>query len=138
MGSGDSKSPTVTIRCNGGDAISRMVAGAQEFCAAAVLETGHAARLAIMIEELVTNLVEHGGVAADGVIELVLTHEDGVVGIALSDTGVAFDLRDADSSDDIPDRGGGAGIDLIRAWAEIVDYESQAGHNRLLLKMWLS
>lgn len=138
MGLGDSKSPTVTIRCNGGDAIGRMVAGAQDFSIEAALEPGHAARLAIMVEELVTNLVEHGGVAADGVIELVLTQQDGVVGIALSDTGIAFDLRTAESGDDVPDRGGGAGIDLIKAWAEIVDYESKGGQNRLLLKMWLS
>jgi serine/threonine-protein kinase RsbW len=35
-------------------------------------------------------------------------------------------------------RGGGAGIDLIKAWAEIIDYGSRNGQNRLLLKMWLS
>lgn len=138
MGSGDSKSPTVTIRCNGADAIRRMVAGAHRFCEEAALEAGHSARLAIMVEELVTNLVEHGDIAPDGVIELLLALEDGVVAIALSDPGIAFDLRDRASGEDIPDRGGGAGIDLIKAWAEIVDYESRAGQNRLLLKMWLS
>ena len=115
-----------------------MVEGAQGFSDQCALDAGHAARLAIMIEELVMNLVEHGGLGADGMIELVLTHEDGVVAIMLSDTGAAFDPRAAESNEAIPERGGGAGIDLVRAWAEIVDYRSHAGRNRLILKMWLS
>ena len=115
-----------------------MVEAAQAFGIDRALAVDHAARLSIIVEELVYNLVEHGEVGEDGLIELVLTHEDGVVGIALSDTGVAFDLRGAESEEAIPERGGGAGIDLVRAWAEIVDYASVAGRNRLLLKMWLS
>ena len=138
MGSRDSKSLSVTIRCNGVDAIGRMVTGTQDFAAQCALDSGHAARLAIMIEELVTNLVEHGGIGEHGVIELALTREGGVIAIALSDTGVAFDLRASESDDVIPDRGGGAGIDLVRAWADIVDYQSSDGENRLILKMWLS
>lgn len=138
MGSRDSKSPSVTIGCNGVDAVSRMVAGAQDFAVQCRLDSGHAARLAIMIEELVTNLVEHGGIGEHGVIELVLSQEDGVIAIALSDTGEAFDMRSAKAGETIPERGGGAGIDLVRAWADIVDYQSTNGENRLILKMWLS
>jgi anti-sigma regulatory factor (Ser/Thr protein kinase) len=115
-----------------------MVEATQAFVIERALEVNHAARLSIIVEELVFNLVEHGGVGEDGLIELVLTHEDGVVVIALSDSGVAFDVRQAESQASIPERGGGVGIDLVRAWAEIVDYASEAGQNRLLLKMWLS
>lgn len=115
-----------------------MVEAAQAFGAEWALEPSHAARLSIIVEELVFNLVEHGGMGEDGVIELVLTLDDGVVEIALSDSGVAFDLREAETEEAIPERGGGAGIDLVRAWAEIVNYEQDAGRNRLLLKMWLS
>lgn len=138
MRSRDSNSPSVTIRCNGAEAVHRMVAGAQAFSEQCALEAGHGARLAIIIEELVFNLVDHGQIGEDGVIELALTYDDGVVGIALSDSGVAFDLRDAESEDAIPERGGGAGIDLVRAWAEVVNYEQDGGRNKLLLKMWLS
>jgi serine/threonine-protein kinase RsbW len=137
MGTGDSKSLSVTICCNGLDAVHRTVSGAQAFSKDCGLQEKQAARLAIIVEELVFNLVEHGGIGEQGVIELVLTHQDGVVSIALSDTGVAFDLRNAQSDQTIPDRGGGAGIDLVRAWADIVDYGSQGGRNRLILKMWL-
>jgi anti-sigma regulatory factor (Ser/Thr protein kinase) len=134
----DSNSASMTIRCTGAEAIHAMVVAAQDFVLQRGLETGHGARLVIIVEELVTNLVEHGGISADGLIELVLTQEDAVVGIALSDSGIAFDPRSDDGEGEIPDRGGGAGIDLIKAWAEIVDYESHGGQNRLLLKMWLS
>lgn len=137
MGAGDSKSLSVTICCNGVDAVHRTVSGAQAFSKDCGLQEEPAARLAIIVEELVFNLVEHGGVGEQGVIELVLTHQDGVISIALSDTGMAFDLRDARSGEAIPERGGGAGIDLVRAWADIVDYGSQGGRNRLILKMRL-
>ena len=138
MGSSDSKSPSVTICCNGLDAIHRMVEATQDFAVQCALEAGHAARLAIVVEELVTNLVEHGGIGEEGLIELVLAHEGGVVQIMLSDTGHVFDPRGAQSDDEVPERGGGAGIDLVRAWTEIVDYGPDAGRNRLRLKMWLS
>ena len=138
MGARDSNSPTLTIRCTGEDAVHRMVEGAQAFSADCRLESAQSARLAIIVEELVFNLVEHGGVGASGLIELVLSHRDAAVEIALSDSGIAFDPRGAESQEAIPERGGGAGIDLVRAWAEILDYGTHAGSNRLLLKMWLS
>ncbi|WP_340315323.1 ATP-binding protein [Rhizorhabdus argentea] len=137
MGAGDSESLSVTICCNGLDAVHRTVSSTHAFSEACGLQEKQAARLAIVVEELVFNLVEHGGVDEQGVIELVLTRQDGVVSIALSDTGVAFDLRDAHPEEVIPDRGGGAGIDLVRAWADIVDYGSHGGRNRLILKMRL-
>lgn len=138
MASRDSNSVSVTIRCNGAEAIHEMVVGTQDFCLGHALPEGQAARLVIIVEELVTNLVEHGGVAPDSLIELVLSREDGTIGIALSDSGVAYDPRSDDPDAPIPERGGGAGIDLVKAWAEIVDYRSQGGRNRLLLKMWVS
>ena len=138
MGSSDSNSASVTVLCKGAEAVHQMVQAAQAFGIDRALGVEQAARLSIIIEELVYNLVDHGGIGEEGLIELVLTHEDGVVGISLSDSGVTFDPRGAESDEAIPERGGGAGIDLVRAWTEIVDYGSNAGRNRLLLKMWLS
>ncbi len=138
MGARDSKSASVMILCTGGEAVHRMVGAAQAFGIDRALEVEHAARLSIIVEELVCNLVDHGGVGEADLIELVLTHDDGAVDIALSDCGIAFDLRHAESEEEIPERGGGAGIDMVRAWAEIVDYTSAAGRNRLLLKMSLN
>ena len=138
MVSRDSKSASVTIRCGAADAVHAMVEGAQDFCIGRGLELAQGARLVIIVEELVTNLVEHGGVAGDSLVELVLTEEEGTISVALSDSGIAYDPRSDDPDAPIPERGGGAGLDLVRAWAEIIDYRSQGGRNRLLLKMWLS
>lgn len=111
------------------------MATTQAFCAARTLEAPIAARLAIIVEELVTNLVEHGGVEEDDEIELTLEGGDGAIRIGLGDSGRAFDPRDSAPTGEIPDRGGGAGLDLVRAWAEILDYRSRDGWNRLDLRM---
>ena len=138
MSASDSNSVSVTVRCHGAEAVELMVRAAQDFGLDRALAVDHAARLSIIVEELVYNLVEHGEIGPDGLVELVLTHDDGAVGLALSDSGTSFDPRIAESGDTLPERGGGVGIDLVRAWAEIVDYSSDAGRNRLLIKMWLS
>lgn len=135
MGSSDSKYPPVTICCNGTDAVHRLVEAARGFSGGCQLTPSSAAKLAIIVEELVFNLVEHGQVGESGEIELLLGHDADGVTIVLLDTGVAFDLRTAESEEAIPERGGGAGIDLIRAWAEVLDYRSEAGRNRLDLRM---
>ena len=135
MGSSDSKSPPVMIRCNGTDAVHRLVEATHGFSSACRLSASHAAKLAIIVEELAFNLVEHGDVGEDGEIELLLAREADAVTIVLTDTGVAFDLRTAESEEAIPERGGGAGIDLVRAWADVLDYCSDAGRNRLDLRM---
>ena len=136
MGSRDSKSPPVRLCCSGADgAVHRLVEAAQGFAEIGRLSAGLAARLAIIVEELAANLIEHGGVGGDGEIELLLAHEADGVRIVLSDSGAAFDLRTAPSEEAIPERGGGAGIDLVRAWTEIVDYHSEPGRNRLELRL---
>ena len=32
-----------------------------------------------------------------------------------------------------PDRGGGAGLELVRAWSQIADYRRRRGRNRVVL-----
>lgn len=135
MGARDSKSLSVTIRCDGAEAVGASAAAARAFALDHALPVDRAARLAILVEELVLNLVEHGGVDAAGEIELALSLEDGAIEILLADTGAPFDLREAAPGGAIPERGGGAGLDLVRAWAEIVDYRSADGWNHLRLRM---
>lgn len=135
MASGDSYSPPVKLRCKGAEATHALVEGVQTFSLDAALEAGQAARLAILVEELVANLVEHGGIGAEGEIELVLAQDEGGLAIILSDPGNPFDPREAGPGDRIPERGGGVGIDLVKAWADIVDYRSDGGRNRLELRL---
>lgn len=135
MSGGDSNSTRATIRCTGADAVHLMVEEAKRFAAARRLSQAEAAKLAIVVEELVINLVDYGWDGEPGRTELVLDRTGDGIAIMLSDDGVAFDPRMADRDDAIPDRGGGAGINIIRAWADILDYRSEHGWNRIELRL---
>jgi anti-sigma regulatory factor (Ser/Thr protein kinase) len=121
---------------NGPESIHRAVELAQLFCTTNALPDAQQAKLAILVEEAVTNLYDHGGVSTGfcGHIDLYGATDD--IRIVLSDSGTAFDLRTADDFE-MPnmDRGGGVGLAMIRAWAQIIDYRSEAGINRLELKL---
>lgn len=93
------------------------------------------ARLSIIVEELVINIVEHGRTPPGDVIGLTLRTDPEGVRLTLTDGGDPFDLRDAVRGDDVmpPERGGGAGIALVLAWSRIAGYVRANGRNRLEL-----
>ena len=95
------------------------------------------ARLCIIVEELITNLIEHGG-GIDRPISVELVRAGPAVTIVLEDSGPPFDLREVPDATNVPPRGGGAGLRLVRAWSEIVSYETAGGRNRLELSVPLS
>lgn len=135
MGGHESRSPSEPYRITGSDAVHLATDAAHQFSGAEGLGDGDAARLGIIIEELVTNLYEHGGVRNDDMIEVGLRREGEAVTISISDPGTTFDPRTVAMQDIPPERGGGAGIGLVKGWAEIVDYRSSGGRNRLDLRM---
>lgn len=107
---------------------------ARAFCAAHATDADLAARLAIVVEELVMNLVEHGVRPAEDPIALTFARDAAGVRLVIEDGGVPFDPRCAPPVGDVPpERGGGAGIALVLAWSTIVGYVSDAGRNRLEL-----
>jgi serine/threonine-protein kinase RsbW len=88
--------------------------------------------LAIIVEELVCNLVDYGGRAEDE-IELALSCTGAGVRLRLSDGCAPFDPR-VDSRDDLPpERGGGAGLAMVRAWSTVEAYERVGARNTLRL-----
>jgi serine/threonine-protein kinase RsbW len=121
---------------NGPESIHRAVALVQLFSASNALTPKQRVKLAILAEEAVTNLYDHGVVDSAFSGTLTLTSDNGEVRLMLCDSGEPFDPREADEID-MPniERGGGAGLAMIRAWAEIVDYRSGDGVNRLELKL---
>ncbi|MDB5686944.1 MAG: anti-sigma regulatory factor [Rhizorhabdus sp.] len=134
MSAGESISGSSYHLLSGADALHQAVTAAHAFSAAHDVQGKYAARLAIVVEELVTNLLEHGGVDGEAGIELMLSRDEGVR-IVLTDPGAPFDLRSHNSDEPIPDRGGGAGIDLIQAWTRILAYGSESGRNRI--ELWM-
>jgi len=94
------------------------------------------ARLAILIEELVANICEHGTPDRSEPISLSLSLSSGQIIIHLIDNGTAFDPRTAVDVDlPNPTRGGGVGLSLIKNWTEIVSYQRINDHNELVLSM---
>ncbi len=92
------------------------------------------ARLAIIVEELVANIVEHGAPPPESDIAIELAALGADIGLMLSDAGSFFDMREASAPADIPpERGGGAGIALVLNWANVIAYEAVDGRNVLRL-----
>ena len=116
-----------------GAAIAQAVGFARDFIGECRSDADLQAKFAIVVEELVANIVEHGESAAGSAITLQLSIDGGDVGLTLSDAGCAFDPRLAERLDAPPERGGGAGLALVRRWARIVDYARVDGRNVLRL-----
>jgi anti-sigma regulatory factor (Ser/Thr protein kinase) len=118
---------TVRLRASAA-AVGRAIAAARAFAG-----DGEAAdRLAIVTEEWVANVVEHGCAPPESLIVLSFARSGGALRLAVSDAGVAFDPTTA--ADDGPnlERGGGAGLAMIRAWCAL-SYRRAGGRNRLEL-----
>jgi len=108
---------------------------ARRFAADRCLVPAQAARLAILVEELVSNAREHGGVAEDEQIDLTLADEPEGIVVVLTDPGRPHDPRSHIADDGVPERGGGAGLDLVRQWTDILDYRRIAGRNELTFRL---
>jgi len=118
--------------------VARAIAIAQRFAEASRLPKSTADRLAIVVEEWVANIVEHGQAPEASRIVLRVERASEGVRLTISDAGVAFDPREAQSSGPNPDRGGGVGLDMIRAWSRIASYRRRDGRNRLILELPLA
>jgi anti-sigma regulatory factor (Ser/Thr protein kinase) len=88
-----------------------------------------------LVEEWVINVVEHGQAAPQSWIVVRLERVAEVVRVTISDAGRPFDPRSAPFAGPNPKRGGGVGLELIRAWSRIADYRRRAGRNRLVFEL---
>jgi serine/threonine-protein kinase RsbW len=110
------------------------IAHARAFAAENGLVEPVATRVKIVVEELVANVVAHGAAAKTIEVDAMLEVEHDGVRFGLDDNGIAFDPR----NHPLPDRphpmtGGGAGLPLVLAWANIVNYRREGERNRLEL-----
>ena len=88
-------------------------------------------RLVIVVEEVVTNLYDHGGLGPHDRVTLELKLQGGEVVLVLTDPAKPFDPSNGDPEQAIASRGGGAGLKLLRAWASRIEYQTADGMNRL-------
>lgn len=106
----------------------------RDFVARAHCGADAEAKLSIIVEELVANIIEHGDPLPDSDIGIELSAIGTDIGLTLSDAGTFFDPRTADVPAEIPpERGGGAGIALVLSWSHVINYSRIDGRNVLTL-----
>jgi anti-sigma regulatory factor (Ser/Thr protein kinase) len=130
MGERDSEAPEISAVLGSDDMLADAVALARNFAQKAGLASDDQARLCILVEELVANLADHGTPGPNPPRLLLLRRADAVQ-LSLADSGTPFDPRLVSGEPEQRERGGGAGLAIVRAWADIVNYSSTAGVNRL-------
>ena len=108
---------------------------ARDFGVLAGLDEADVSKLVIIVEELVTNLYDHGGLKLDDMFTIELSITGDEVSLVLVDPGEPFDPRISELDRAIPSRGGGAGLKLVRTWATSIEYEMRDGPNRLSVRL---
>jgi anti-sigma regulatory factor (Ser/Thr protein kinase) len=104
---------------------------AEAFLASHGVNEKRASRVRLALEELVSNVINHGGDGLKHVeVRIVLREDDAVV--VIRDDGVLFDhsVFAYAGRSDIP---GGQGLELVRKTALSFDYRPVLGMNRTLL-----
>jgi len=135
MPSRESQSDRQRIEVAGPTALGDAVAATRRYAIEQGLADRDQARLCIIVEELVTNLCEHGICEVEREITLELQRQASIVALVIEDNGAPFDPRATSAPAGIPARGGGAGLNLVKSWSDIVGYGSANGRNRLLLNL---
>ena len=133
MTSRESDLSQVACTLQGRGAVTEASAAARTFGDAQWLSEDELARLCIIVEEWVANLYDHGGLTDTDEIELSLASEPAGIRVVIVDPGSPFDPRELPAKVERPERGGGAGIGIMRAWAQFVSYDPSAKGNRLEL-----
>lgn len=129
-GERDSDQREASAVLSGPAALSAAVSFARSFGARAGLSLRDRARLCIVVEEAVANLLDHAAAGREPP-RISLDLEPALVRLVLTDSGPPFDPRIIPPADLRRDESGGAGLALIRAWSSVVDYSTVNGGNRL-------
>jgi serine/threonine-protein kinase RsbW len=115
------------------DEISALTERAGDFLESAGVDGRAAHHVAMILEELLTNLGTHGGMQ-DEPATIRISIESNRILAEITDTGPPFDPRsmpDPDLSSPVEERNvGGLGLFLMRKLASDIDYVRNAGCNR--------
>ena len=117
------------------DAAARACAFAEEFASAQAIASDELARVLVVVEELVTNIVKYGypPPVRPGAAEITLRLADGELGIEIVDDGRAFDpfaAPEPDLAAPLEEREpGGLGLYIVRSLMDRTRYRREGGHN---------
>lgn len=116
----------------------------EAFCAVHAVAPDDRLRLRLVVEELLTNTIEHGHAGgADVDVEVALRRVERGIELHLADPGPPFDPRvgadpghiDAPAAERQP---GGLGLHLVHTLSAQIDYHHDGSHNRLRLRLDLA
>ncbi|HXQ53114.1 MAG TPA: ATP-binding protein [Stellaceae bacterium] len=113
---------------------------AERFAAARAIAGDDLARILVVVEELVTNIVKYGypPPAQPGTAEIALRLRDGEIGLEIVDDGQAFDPFSGPEPDlDAPleeRTAGGLGLHIVKSLMDRTRYRRVAGHN--VVEVW--
>lgn len=127
----ESNSDHLSCRLSGSGAIVDAAEAARAFGQSHWLSDDELARLCIVVEELVANLYDHGGLADKDEVSLDFAVEPDGIRVCIGDPGASFDPWRAPRKANMPERGGNVGIDIVRAWASYISYSPSPDGNRL-------
>ncbi len=122
--------------CNFAPTIRQSLQFARDFLAAYEFEPRLQVKLAIIVEELVTNALHYGGKGQDFSFSLELKEENGAIRLRMEDNGNAFNplaVPPVKSPD--PVTGGGIGLAIVHAWARDTRYAREGQTNSLGLTL---
>jgi anti-sigma regulatory factor (Ser/Thr protein kinase) len=115
---------------SGPSAISNAITGTRDFAEEAAIGQEDSAKLAIIVEELVANLYDHGGLKDDDIVEIEMDSSRDSVRLIVDAPGGDFYPGEPLANTEIPERGGGAGLKLVQAWSLAIGHEHRNGRNR--------
>ena len=124
--------------------ISRLAGLAESFGQAQQLSDDEVMAINLVLDEVVTNVIDHGfkGLHGKPEIRLTMTLEGDELTILVEDNGQAFDPLQAAAPDlDLPleDRPvGGLGIHIVRSVMNTVEYDRRGGRNVLTMHKTIS
>jgi len=119
------------LSLSGPGAVHEATLAAREFAESAGIDQADVAHLAVVVEELVTNLYDHGGLGPTDSFEIRLAVRRADTIVVLIAPGEPFDPRGAFASSGTGSRGGGAGLRLARSWSSQIDYQYADGQNHV-------
>lgn len=109
---------------------------AREFLETRKLDARVQMKLAIIVEELVSNALRHRDTDHDLSLALLLHDEGNAVAVEMDDDGAPFDpSNSANFAGPDPVTGGGIGLAMVRAWGEDIDYARSNERNVLRLNV---
>jgi serine/threonine-protein kinase RsbW len=119
--------------------LATMVDAIEGYAAKHAVQQDKTMDLILALDEVVTNVIRHGGLTARDTIAVTIDLGDDAISAVVEDHGSAFDpLHDAPphASGSLEERPlGGLGLHIVRSIMNELSYQRVDGRNRLLMRL---